>query len=445
MKIKKRKLVLRLVLCILGGLFLIALAGGTVVYFTQPILIGHGKGLQITQEPDMSATLTKAQASADAAQMTSFLEEVHPLFLNKETAKYRQDKNAYLFAAKNSMTVADFALLTSKFLTTLDDGHTRLYWAGSAELPVNWQWVDGTLMVGAKCSLPEGAQVISVGGAPVSAIASVVDRLFPAENDAAARINRETYIKNQSALQAAGVNTADKVTIEFSDHGAVSEKALSFSDPSGNSTSYQPYVEGTIEKGAFVITLRSCILSKELDQTVTAMKEAVADGYTKVVVDVRDNPGGNSDACKEILNALGMRTGTYGGIVRFSKPASQQRGYLRQSGGVSFKANNDAKPNNKIQLYVITNENTFSSATMLAVWVQDGHLGKIVGSPSANSPSSYGDVINFQLNNSKLYGIVSHKQWIRPDVNKINQKELVPDIPVPDSGDALATALDAKN
>ena len=34
------------------------------------------------------------------------------------------------------------------------------------------------------------------------------------------------------------------------------------------------------------------------------------------------------------------------------------------------------------------------------------------------SPSSFGDIICFQLENSKLKGSVSHKKWIRPDIHK---------------------------
>ena len=71
----------------------------------------------------------------------------------------------------------------------------------------------------------------------------------------------------------------------------------------------------------------------------------------------------------------------------------------------------EAEKNDDLSLHVLTNENTFSSAQMLAVWVSDGDLGTLVGRPSANSPSSYGDVVRFQLKNSKILGQVSHKKW----------------------------------
>lgn len=89
---------------------------------------------------------------------------------------------------------------------------------------------------------------------------------------------------------------------------------------------------------------------------------------------------------------------------------------------------------------MLTNEFSFSSANMLAVWVQDGKLGTVIGYPSANSPSSYGDVLSFRLNNSGVEGQVSYKRWLRPDANA-DQRILHPDILVPIGGDALQTAV----
>ena len=56
----------------------------------------------------------------------------------------------------------------------------------------------------------------------------------------------------------------------------------------------------------------------------------------------------------------------------------------------------------------------------LGVLVSDGNLGTLVGRSSRNSPSSYGDILYYQLENSKITGIVSHKKWTRPDVSKDN-------------------------
>ena len=99
-----------------------------------------------------------------------------------------------------------------------------------------------------------------------------------------------------------------------------------------------------------------------------------------------------------------------------------------------------AKRNPEINLVVLTDYSTYSSATMLAVFTQDGKLGKIIGQPSSNSPSAYGDVLDFKLKNSGLTIGVSYKRFIRPDT-KADQRMLQPDILVPLGEDALQSAL----
>jgi hypothetical protein len=78
---------------------------------------------------------------------------------------------------------------------------------------------------------------------------------------------------------------------------------------------------------------------------------------------------------------------------------------------------------------------------MLAVFVQDGKLGTVMGQPSTNSPTCYGDILSLQLDNSHLPISVSYKKFIRPDT-EANQHMLIPDIPVPLSDDPLLRALD---
>ena len=82
---------------------------------------------------------------------------------------------------------------------------------------------------------------------------------------------------------------------------------------------------------------------------------------------------------------------------------------------------------------------------MLAVWVSDGNLGKIIGRPSSNMPSNYGNVLNFQLKNSKLLGQISHTKWIRPDISKNKEMVLEPDIYVEYGDDILERAIDYIN
>ena len=70
------------------------------------------------------------------------------------------------------------------------------------------------------------------------------------------------------------------------------------------------------------------------------------------------------------------------------------------------------------QLFVLTSKATFSSGNWFGVIVRDNQLGKIVGEPTGNAPSSFGDVLSFTLPRSGLGFTLSYKQWIRPDPSR---------------------------
>ncbi len=437
----KRKWPRVLVGCLLGVFLLLGAAAGYLYFSDMPIMLKH---------PVFNASgfvtntaLTPAQAEADAAQMTSFVEQVHPVFLHTPPAAYTRAKSAYLAAAKQTTSVFAFRALTSQFLTSLEDGHTHVYCTEGSFLQVNWRWENGAL-VSFGGNLPKGAQAVSIGGVPVEKITAKIAALFPEENDAAVYRANGQYSTYASVLSLLIPNLGGSVPVAVEQNGALSTIDVPFgptsllSDAADGGSSV---ASGQMENGVFVFTLRSCTFDSTFAQTLSALKKAVAGGTDKVVVDVRGNGGGNSEVCEEILNALGMKPGTYGVLVRYSKPAQAQIGYLHSSGVYRSAPNNTAKPNPHLQLRVLTDAGTFSSATMLAVWVQDGRLGKIVGQPSANMPSGYGDIIDFTLNNSGLQGSVSHKQWLRPDSSKNAERELTPDIQTPDGADALQAAL----
>lgn len=438
----KRHLLRRVLLCAAGGALALAVAVGTWIYFTQPVSIGSGNPVQITLDPQIGNVLTAVQAQADRQQMIAFVESVHPMFLGKPTADYQAAKKAYIAATQDGMTVEALRTATSRYLTSLHDGHTHMVWTDTAWLGLDWQWRDGQLVSTGK-TLPAGAVITAIGGIPMSTLKEQIGALFPAENDAAVTQNMETKTRSRAVLFALGAPHTNQADITLEGNGRPYTLQVPYQNTAAVSQNQSNITTGRLENGVFIVTMPMCEQNTSFEQTAAALKKAVAGGVNKVVIDVRGNPGGNSQVDNILLDTLGMKPGEYGGIVRFSKAAKQQRGLLQQSGSIRSSPSNQSKPNPKIQLRVLTDYQTFSSATMLAVFVQDGKLGKVVGQPSANKPSCYGDVLTFQLAYSRLYGSVSFKKWTRPDASKDSQPELVPDIPVPEGQDALAAAMES--
>lgn len=431
-------------------------AAAVIVSMSTMCAVGAGaKTLKVNKQKTVSVPkeklLTGAEIHADAFQMVKLLEDIHPVFIElKDKPKgyseaYEEAKAEYWKNASKAMTKEDFALLTSKFLNVLNDGHTHVYWDNDKWLCINLNVVNNKLVTEKGYNIPEGAEVLSIGGIPVDKIIKNVDMYIPAENQSAQIVNHSKYTRQPSILKVSGVKLTDSINVLMNINGKKVTKAVKLGIPEKTNTQSLSYAEGKREGNTYVFTLRSCTLGHDLDKTIDDMKAAVADGVNNVIIDVRNNGGGNSDACQKILEALGMEVPEYGCMVRYSPEAAKQNGYPVQNGVDTYQSQSMGKANSKINLYVLTNRKTFSSATMLAVWTSDGKLGKVIGQPSANSPSSYGDIINFKLDNSGIIGSIAHKKFIRPDASKDSIKELVPDTIVPDDKDALNVVMDMIN
>ncbi|WP_261291660.1 S41 family peptidase [Paraclostridium sordellii] len=155
------------------------------------------------------------------------------------------------------------------------------------------------------------------------------------------------------------------------------------------------------------------------------------DDIKHVIIDVRDNPGGDSTAFEKILQALNIKAGNFGGITRVSDIATKFYPYLNSMEYKEFERYND----------VVKNENSFSSAQWVATLVKDGELGTLLGKPSRNRPTSFGNAPSFELAKTKLMGQISITKWLRPDASKDQEETIEPDIIVEDWQDPLEKTL----
>ena len=183
-----------------------------------------------------------------------------------------------------------------------------------------------------------------------------------------------------------------------------------------------------------------CVDDANLKSTARELKQAVEQGCTKVIIDARGNGGGSSNACERLLNAMGMKAPTYGTLMRYSREAKEQVGYLRSSGTFTMKPNPAARQNPAVNLVVLCDRDTYSSATMLCVFVRDGQLGTLIGEASSNMPNHSGDITFVALEHSHLFASVSHKRFLRPS-GETESRMVVPDIET-SSREAYQAALD---
>ena len=210
------------------------------------------------------------------------------------------------------------------------------------------------------------------------------------------------------------------------------------------------------------------IFDKFLDEMFQKIKEQ---NINTLVVDVQNNPGGNSQLCDELLSRLKPRNEIKQGTasLRCSKLWEQNLPLLaenykqkfREKGEVlelgrlyenelltrvlsnnnsntetitTSKQSNDSVENKTIDtiykgtVIFIQNELTYSSAGMLITNAVDNNIGIVIGGESSYSPSHYGDILNWELPNTKIKGTISHKIFYRPDISKSKERSLIPSI-----------------
>lgn len=166
-------------------------------------------------------------------------------------------------------------------------------------------------------------------------------------------------------------------------------------------------------------------ISRFDDTTATELNSAldqfVAKGVKKVVLDLRDNPGGYLDVSVEVASQF-IRSGV---VVREGKVIDASKKY-------TYKASGDGKmTGDDIKIVVLINQGSASASEIVAGALQDYKRATIVGE------KSYGKGSVQQLENlisgSKLRITVAH--WYTPNGNSISNQGIKPDVEVALSDD----------
>ena len=412
------------------------------LYFNQIIRISEGKKFKSQGNPIIENQLSKEMVKEDIDYIIDIMESTHPIFLEEVPEKYYIAKDELLDASDEAMTVGELQYKVSRYLSSIQDGHTALYWNENMSLYVDWKYIDGNLYLLDDDKKLTNKVITKIGNVDIDKIVETIKVTFPAENYVAEAKNIENFSKGKLLLENAGVDCTKDILITLNYKGR--EEILEIKLIGGKEYRYVDHniYSKVIDESIAYIRLGTCEINSKLETVLGDIEKYKNDGIKDYIIDVIDNQGGISEAPSMLLKALNMESGSYGSVIRFSPLAQEQLGYLRKNGYVKYESNNKAVKSDDINLYILTNELTFSSAQMLAVWVSDGNLGKIIGRSSSNMPSNYGNVLNFQLKNSKLLGQISHTKWTRPDISKDKERVLEPDIYVEYGDDILERAID---
>jgi len=182
-----------------------------------------------------------------------------------------------------------------------------------------------------------------------------------------------------------------------------------------------------------------------------------------LVIDVRNNTGGNSKLCDVLLSWLKpvKETKDISSYIRFSELWKQsypvlsaeyeqafakiqqpfEMGKLYDNRFLSsilprlstekksdeyFLMNYDESLIFRGNVIFIQNSKTYSSAGWLISKATDNNIGVVIGDKSSYKSCGYGDLLAWKLPHTKIKGYVSHKIFNRPDTYKCNESYLLP-------------------
>lgn len=358
-----------------------------------------------------NSEITAKQAKDDLSSAMAYLKKTHPMFLSDdendkkilEEVQTRFDASVAELIKTEKMTVNGLRREMQYIINPMRDAHTCLYNFGNDKF-----------LNGFEAMQNSGYEVIAVNGKSVDLIKNDAKPYYSYETEEWINID----FSSRASLDFYGFTApftfvwsdGDKtVTEEYGENDFISP------EPEEENISLQAFratssvgYEINEQKSLATLTLTSCEYDDYYIDCVKSMFEKVKEkNIRNVAVDLRGNGGGNSLVATEFIKYL---------------PVDEYMdiSYDWRWNYICYHYDYSNVKNNKVKeltfngnVFVLTDNGTFSSAKDFAMLIQDNGLGKIVGKSPANSTNGYGEVANFVLPNTGLSMQISTKKWYR--------------------------------
>lgn len=419
----------------------------------------------------------------EVMNLLAFIKEFHLLPLVDEAAFTRFEAYAASLCDRldERMERPAFQVELNRWLALLRDAHTFLMLDDASLYPFTLRYYEGSFYFR---SLPDsvpdctGKELIAMNGRAVDSLIQELMVYVPSENQVKACITGSFFMNHKAFLNALGIDTDRDIRFTFADGGEV---RLPSSLDKGAAGSHQvkqvlhPVTARRNEPFHYQITGDTCyfqfnamidkfsywqgcrLMQVSPDKAVADSLPLFADfldemaramavhNVNRLVIDMRYNGGGNSvlgDVLLEFLGVSFQDIRPFRSYIRVSDflqtcyPAlfirdeyeSMKGKLVEQNQVMNDLAADMPKPSNRFhgEVTFIQGQNTFSSANYLLTLVKDNALFPIIGTPTSQSPTCFGDVLCVKLPYTQTQGYISHSYFVRPDEQN-QETSLLPD------------------
>jgi len=391
--------------------------------------------------------LTVGEMEEDLDYLVRILQNVHAATYRGFSKQQIAAIDAAYQRIQEPMTAAKFYFLANTVICCLQDAHTQLRpMKGLLNRRIDVPLVSLSDGFYVKCDrepFRQGDRIAALGDKDIETTVREMRPLIPAENEYWRRRGMAKKLQRHEFLDHLGVVDGNAVDVGVEREGSSITLTAPLKLPiqCTPKPAARPWlghrVYPDLSLGLFY--LDQCIVNDHYKKALRSFFERVRDHQIRnIAIDVRRNGGGTSRVIDEFLRYLDIgRYRHFGGDVRYSKELAEKTGDSRTSGyrrGKPHKAKNRKIEDKSLlfdgKLFVLTSAATFSSGNWFAVIIKDNGLGTIIGEPTGNAPSSYGDVPTFQMPNTGFAFSVSHKRFVRPNPENDPADALYPDVPV---------------
>lgn len=322
------------------------------------------------------------------------------LFFNISREGFEEKIN-YLKSIVNNLDYDDMKVELSRIVASVKDAHTSIIFPVKEYLPFKFYWFqDGIYIIKAteKYKNVLYKKVISIEGISVAEVIDELKEIISYENDFLFKEQSMKYMQAADILYGLLlIDSVDRAKIQLEDC-EINVETVSLDELIYNEEDKLPmyaknesenfwyeHIENTKE---IYIKYNSCRedgvmkLNEKINQAIEYINE---NSIEKLTIDLSDNLGGDSRLIRPLIDFIKI----------------------------------NASINKKENLRVIIGRRTFSSALLNAYEFKNETNAKILGEPSGGKPNCYGEILKFQLPNSKFIVTYSTRYYKLIDDNSV--------------------------
>jgi hypothetical protein len=341
-------------------------------------------------------------ASTDALTFTDAVARLHPDPFRSITRETLEHAAEHATAAELAGSRAD-AICTLMRLGALlgeRNGHSGIFPLDRHAEPLRFypvrlfEFDDGVFVVSAADPALPGAEVLSIGGVPIAALAKRVEALVSRDNDWTVKARRPGYLVAAEVLHGLGVGESNRQVFVLRQRGGepfdVTLEATSAADYAASLDADRrlpvrpgiPYLARRDERswveqldGGGIILVGYNLTRGETSSLADEIAASAArNPPVGVILDLRHNGGGDNSTYGPLLSELRRQAET-------------------------------------ARIVVLTSRFTFSAAMQLIVDLEGATNAIFVGEPTGGSPNQFGDAVEIALPASGLLAHVATVCW----------------------------------